>query len=177
MLKLASLSVALFLSAGVASQVQAAQNDMGSRWPNEVDVSSSPNWHVYVFRRSGVEYVQVNDLNGTVRQVVASAGGQFLVLPMGADASHVATPQQQPTNAAGVQCQAPNCGNATAIAAVSAQAGVQPAQLVYRDAAVMVTVTTDTNGNLLWNNKPNKGVTADTCQPPSCVGQQQPSPH
>lgn len=67
---------------------------LGQSWPNATDVSASPHWHVYVFQRHGVRYVQVNDLNGKVRAAFAAASGSFLTLPVGSDASRVATPDE-----------------------------------------------------------------------------------
>jgi hypothetical protein len=64
---------------------------LGQAWPNAPDVSMSPHYHVYVFVRDGIRYVQVNDLNGTVRSAVAVADHVVLVLPMGVDAQHVTT--------------------------------------------------------------------------------------
>lgn len=82
---------------GLAAPAFAAQppgTGLGQAWPNASDVSASPHWHVYVFTAGGVQYIQVNDLDGNVRGAFASAGGQFLVLPMGRDAQRIATPQQ-----------------------------------------------------------------------------------
>lgn len=77
-----------------ATQSTPGQSGLGQSWPNARDVSSSPNWHVYVFDRDGIRYIQINDLNGTVRGAFAVANGQFLVLPMGRDAAHISTPQK-----------------------------------------------------------------------------------
>jgi len=57
-------------------------------------VSASPHWHVYLFERNGVRYVQINDLNGKVRAAFAAASGSFLTLPVGSDAAQVATPSE-----------------------------------------------------------------------------------
>ena len=73
---------------------------LGQSWPNATDVSASPHWHVYVFERNGIRYVQINDLGGKVRAAFAASNGNFLVLPVGADAAHVATPQEPQTSAA-----------------------------------------------------------------------------
>jgi hypothetical protein len=73
---------------------QQTDNGLGQAWPNATDVSSSPNWHVYVFNRDGIRFIQINDLNGTVRGAFATAGGQFIRLPIGIDAQLVSTPQQ-----------------------------------------------------------------------------------
>jgi hypothetical protein len=73
---------------------QLMDNGLGQSWPNAQDVSSSPHWHVYAFKNNGIRYIQVNDLNGNVRVAFAAANGQFLVLPMGRNASNISTPQQ-----------------------------------------------------------------------------------
>jgi hypothetical protein len=67
---------------------------LGQSWPNATDVSASPHWHVYVFERNGVRYVQINDLGGKVRAAFAASNGNFLALPVGVDASRLATPQE-----------------------------------------------------------------------------------
>ena len=67
---------------------------LGQSWPNATDVSASPRWHVYVFQRDGVRYVQINDLNGNVRAAFAAAAGNFLGLPIGRDSAGLATPQE-----------------------------------------------------------------------------------
>jgi hypothetical protein len=79
--------------AGPATAGNQGATGLGQAWPNAQDVSSSPRWHVYVFERDGIRYVQLNDLNGNVRAAFATQGGSFLVLPIGTDASRVATPQ------------------------------------------------------------------------------------
>jgi hypothetical protein len=73
---------------------QAPYSGLGLAWPNAQDVSSSVHWHVYAFTSNGIRYVQINDAFGHVRGAVANIGGQFLVLPMGRDASRISTPQQ-----------------------------------------------------------------------------------
>jgi hypothetical protein len=67
---------------------------LGQSWPHVTDVSASPHWHVYVFERDGVRYIQINDLGGKVRAAFANSSGSFLGLPIGVDASRLATPQQ-----------------------------------------------------------------------------------
>lgn len=151
MLKRISLSITLFLGLVLAGQALAGQGDLGSRWPNAADVSASPYFHVYVFQKAGVKYIQVNDLSGTVRQAIASSGNQLMVLPMGVDAARVTTAQQQvPT----------------------ATTSTQPV-VVYQDANTSVVVAPDGAGNLNW-----KAVTAASCSPPECSNQnQQPTGH
>jgi hypothetical protein len=63
---------------------------LGESWPNATDVSASPNWHVYVFQKDGVRYIQVNDRNGTVHAAVGNAGRTVFALPVGVDAPRVA---------------------------------------------------------------------------------------
>ena len=98
------------------------QNGLGQAWPNAPDVSASPRWHVYVFVRNGIRYVQVNDLNGNVRAAFAAQGGNFLILPIGTDASRVATPQDPQPAPANTQ-----------------------GEIVYQDSDVKVQVTPQAN--------------------------------
>ncbi len=72
----------------------AGTTGLGQSWPNASDVSASTHWHVYLFERDGIRYVQINDLGGKVRAAFAASSGGFLGLPIGVDASRVATPQQ-----------------------------------------------------------------------------------
>lgn len=58
------------------------------------DVSSSSNYHVYVFTRGGTRYIQVNDASGAVRGAVAVTPYKAVGLPIGSDASRVATPDE-----------------------------------------------------------------------------------
>src|ERR1700744_6614842 len=107
---------------------------LGQSWPNAQDVSSSPNFHVYVFVRDGVRYPQVNDATGQVRGAVAAAAGQLLELPLGSGSQRVRPPQ---TSAAPVPA--------------GVQAGTP--QTVYSDSAsqTQVTVTPLTNGTMLMS--------------------------
>lgn len=72
---------------------QPPSTGLGQTWPNAADVSVSPHYHVYVFARDGVSYIQVNGLNGTVLGAVAVGGQEVLVLPVGEDAQYVTTSQ------------------------------------------------------------------------------------
>ncbi|QWT19090.1 hypothetical protein KPL74_15215 [Bacillus sp. NP157] len=87
-----SLSVAA-LGMG-AAHAQTALSGLGQAWPNATDVSSSPNYHVYVFTRGSMRYIQVNDANGTVRAAIARTPTSLLGTPVGVDASNVATPDE-----------------------------------------------------------------------------------
>lgn len=124
-----AIRVALLAALAVSTSVMARQfpaTGLGQAWPNASDVSSSPRFHVYVFIRDGVRYIQVNDLNGKVRGAFAAANGQFLVLPVGSDAA---------TASAG-----PNASALTTAATGST------GETVYRDGDVRVTATYLANG-------------------------------
>jgi hypothetical protein len=89
----ALLSSALLVM-GLATSAMATDtpsSGLGQSWPNATDVSANPHWHVYVFDKDGIRYVQVNDLNGSVHGAIATAGGQVLVLPIGSDSQNVST--------------------------------------------------------------------------------------
>lgn len=96
-----ALLVAMAMSIGmpVAAQQAAPQAiaspaaGLGSAWPNAQDVSKRPEWHVYVFVRDGVKYIQVNDVNGVVRGGVAASitGDTQIALPLGMGQVGVAT--------------------------------------------------------------------------------------
>lgn len=98
-LALGALAMSL-TSMGAMAANSVPSSGLGQSWPNATDVSASPHWHVYVFQRNGVRYVQINDLNGKVRAAFATASGSFLTLPVGSDAARVATPDE-PLPAAG----------------------------------------------------------------------------
>ncbi|HET6433651.1 hypothetical protein [Dyella sp.] len=82
-----------------AIATDAPSSGLGQSWPNATDVSANPHWHVYVFEKDGVRYVQVNDTNGGVHGAIATAGGQVLVLPIGKDAQNVTTATDPTTTA------------------------------------------------------------------------------
>ena len=102
---------------------------LGQSWPNAQDVSTNPNFHVYVFAMGGVQYIQVNDLNGNVLGSVGTAGGQFITLPIGRFAQQVVTPSQP--------ASAPS--TATAVASPAA---------VYNDGTTTVTATPLNDGTM-----------------------------
>ncbi|WP_266157469.1 hypothetical protein [Dyella silvatica] len=111
---------------GAWAQQPAAQGaGLGQSWPNARDVSTSPNWHVYVFERDGVRYIQINDLNGAVRAALATANGEYLVLPMGKDAQHVGTPQKP-------------------LSTISPS----PSETIYRDKATQIQMAPQSNGTV-----------------------------
>ncbi|MFK2929851.1 hypothetical protein ISP14_03505 [Dyella agri] len=105
---------------------------LGQSWPNASDVSTNPNFHVYVFAMGGVQYIQVNDLNGNVLGSVGTAGGQFITLPIGRFAQQVVTPSQP------------------ASASTTAAAAATPAT-VYADGTTTVTATPLNDGTVRLN--------------------------
>lgn len=86
--------LAMLLGANAIAADRLPSSGLGQSWPNATDVSASPHWHVYVFERNGVRYVQINDLSGKVRAAFATSNGNFLALPVGVDAARLATPQE-----------------------------------------------------------------------------------
>lgn len=93
-MKLKFILLALVASFGVASAASAStprvllsQQDvihgLGEQFPAAKDVSRSQNFHVYVFKKDGISYVQINRLNGSVLTAVALAGSASFVLPVG----------------------------------------------------------------------------------------------
>lgn len=141
---------------GLSAPVMAAPGaSLGQAWPNAQDVSASPHWHVYVFTAGGVRYIQINDLGGNIRGAVATANGQFLVLPMGRDAAHIATPQH------------PLASDGTAVPLDSY------AETVYRDDSVSLDVVPLSDGSLRFTAAPATTVTtaASPCDDPvECGG-------
>jgi hypothetical protein len=81
--------VALGLPAIAAAQTAAPATGLGQAWPNAVDLSHSPSWHVYVFERDGIRYIQINDRNGTVHAALGQTGDTVFALPVGVDSDHV----------------------------------------------------------------------------------------
>jgi hypothetical protein len=124
-----SALIALGISATVAA-ANAPTSGLGKAWPNAQDVSASPHWHVYVFVRDGVRYIQVNDLNGGVHGAVATAGGAVLVLPMGSDQTNV------------VDATSPTDSVATTPATTTSSS-----ETVYSDSSISITASTLSTGS------------------------------
>jgi hypothetical protein len=123
----AALGMFLGLSfSGLAMAAEPPATGLGQAWPNAVDVSLSPHWHVYVFVLNGVKYIQVNDINGNVIGAVGTAGGQFITLPIGEDSQYVSTPQQS--------------------VAKTSSTNVTTSTVVYRDSSTVVTATLQSDG-------------------------------
>ena len=137
------------LTLSLSALAQSPATGLGQSWPNITDVSVSPHYHVYVFVRDGIRYIQVNDANGTVRGAVATAGGQTLVLPIGTDASSVQVSQGSSQNAA--------------------TSTSTTAETVYSDSATQITAAPQSNGAItLHVIAASKGVCKD--DPQFCGG-------
>ncbi|WP_266157598.1 hypothetical protein [Dyella silvatica] len=144
-----------------AATPRAGASDLGKTNPQAEDLSISPNWHVYVFHRDGIKYIQVNDQQDQVRVAFATGNGSYLVLPIGSDAHQVSTPQRR----------LPFHGAATL------------SETVYTDNAVQV-VMAPQSGGVQWQVQPvaapinarisstqgSAQVTASTCKVLSCGG-------
>lgn len=99
-----TLFIALSAACGAALATNASAGGLGETWPNAADVSSSPNWHVYVFQRGNTRYIQVNDTQGKVRGAFARTPYSLVGLPIGSDATNLATPDEpmsKPASTAG----------------------------------------------------------------------------
>lgn len=102
-----AFSVALSVGCGVAWSATPPETGLGQAWPNASDSSLSPRYHVYVFERSGIRYVQVNDTSGKVRGAVAVIGSELVGLPVGSDASRWLTPQEGSVDGSSVRAAEP----------------------------------------------------------------------
>jgi hypothetical protein len=122
------LAIASVLLSG-AALADSPTSGLGQAWPNATDHSLSPRYHVFVFVKDGVRFVQINDAVGQVRGAVATAGGQILVLPIGTGAQ-VLTPPPPAANAP----------------AATPAASTEP---VYQDGQVTITAQPQSNGTLL----------------------------
>jgi hypothetical protein len=137
-----ALLAATFSVSALANQPPST--GLGQAWPNTADVSVSPHFHVYVFARDGVRYIQVNDSNGTVLGAVAVADHVVLVLPVGVDEKYVTTSQ---------------AGSAAAQTAGNGES-------VYHDNATQITAQPADNGAVKLNV-----IEVNTCTSFDCTGQ------
>lgn len=140
----ALLATLLAMSLSGVAFADLPSTGLGQAWPNTTDVSTNPNWHVYVFTLGGIRYVQVNDLNGNVLGAVGTAGGQFITLPIGAFSQQVATPQQPAATS-----------NATPAASPTT---------VYNDGASTVTATPMSDGTVQLH----AAQASTSCDPVDC---------
>ncbi|OOG50318.1 hypothetical protein B0E50_03140 [Rhodanobacter sp. C01] len=118
---------------------------LGQSWPNTNDVSTSPHYHVYLFARDGIRYIQVNDSSGKVRAAFATANQVIFVLPIGTDAQGAQTSQQS--------------------AAQTTIVNTSLTEKVYSDNVVQVTATPQSNGALLVS-----ASLAGCTDPYNCIG-------
>ncbi|MBM7131090.1 hypothetical protein ISS99_16315 [Dyella mobilis] len=139
----AVVTVGLVLGLSGAAWAGAPATGLGQQWPNATDLSRSPHYHVYAFVQNGVRFIQVNSSNGTVLGAIGTAGGQYIVLPMG-NALQVSTPQQSATT------------SSTAVPAASPTT-------VYNDGTTAVTATPMSDGTTAL-------VTSDICSDPASCG-------
>lgn len=72
-------------SGGNGAQILSATSGLGQAQPRAMNLSTSPNWQVYVFVRNGQQYFQVNDAMGNAHAGFAASAGTLVVLPIGAD--------------------------------------------------------------------------------------------
>lgn len=128
MLTRAVFAASIAIATGTAMAATPATG-LGQSWPNASDVSTNPNFHVYVFALGGVKYIQVNDTNGNVLGSVGTSGGQFITLPIGRYAQQVVTPSQ------------PASASTSATPAASAA-------VVYNDGTTTVTATPLSDGTM-----------------------------
>ncbi|UPG85325.1 hypothetical protein L2Y94_18780 [Luteibacter aegosomatis] len=89
---LSALLLASLIAVPFSANAQQAISGLGQSWPNATDVSSSPNYHVYVFQRGNTRYIQVNDANGNVRGAFARTPYSLVGLPIGT--AELATPDE-----------------------------------------------------------------------------------
>jgi hypothetical protein len=140
---LAALFGLVLSTSSLAAQLPST--GLGQSWPNTTDVSASPHYHVYLFARDGIRYIQVNDSSGKVRAAFATANQVIFVLPIGADAQAAGTSQPS--------------------AAQTATASTSSTESVYSDNVVQVTATLQPDGTLLVN-----AWLAGCTNPYNCVG-------
>lgn len=91
---LPSLALLAGLLAGPVLAATPPATGLGQSWPNTPDVSTHPNWHVYVFARGSTRYIQINDAQGVVRGAFARTPYSLVGLPIGTDAGNLSTPDE-----------------------------------------------------------------------------------
>jgi hypothetical protein len=141
----AVLTVGLVFGFSGAAWAASPAASLGQAWPNTADLSRSPHYHVYSFVQGGVRYIQVNSAQGTVLGAIGTAGGQYIVLPIG-DATHVSTPQQS-------------------VATTDAATPAASPTTVYNDGTTTVTATPMSDGTVAL-----AAVEAETCGDPAACG-------
>ena len=102
------------------AQTAESTTGLGQAWPNAADHSRSPNWHVYVFDRDGIRYIQINDRNGIEHAALGRTSDTTFVLPLGVEANEVTIS--------------------------SAAEGSKAALPIYQDEAISVTIDSQNDG-------------------------------
>ncbi|MCD0277464.1 hypothetical protein JWH04_00445 [Xanthomonas melonis] len=69
-----------------------AMTGLGDSNPKAANLAIDPSFAGYEFYRDGVTYLQINDVTGEVRAVVARVDNAFWTLPMGKDVERVVLP-------------------------------------------------------------------------------------
>jgi hypothetical protein len=136
-----AVTLSVVFSSAAWSAAPSPSTGLGQAWPNATDVSTSPHFHAYLFTRDGIEYVQINDLHGSVRAAFAVAPGTVLMLPIGVDAAQAGT-----TN------DAVSSGTT---------------ETVYQDKAVSISATPQSDGSFQFNATPTQ---SSTCTDPGECG-------
>lgn len=141
-----ALTTLAFAAISLSSAVfaQTAANGLGQSWPNTNDVSTSANYHVFVFFLGGVRYIQVNDFYGNILGSVGTANGQYINLPIGRFSQLVSTPQQVAPQSNSTQAAAP--------------------AKVFNDGNTVVTATPMSDGTTYLT----AAVSRSTCDPIDC---------
>ena len=84
-----------FCCPGVDHGLELQSVGLGQSHPSGPDLSLDPEWRVHGFQREGVEYYQVNDLEGRVQLIIGAMDGTFWALPAGEPSSQVVLPPQR----------------------------------------------------------------------------------
>lgn len=124
---------------------------LGESFPAARNISQSTDFAVYRFTKDGLDYLQVNRLDGTVLTVFALAAKDALVLPIGT------------LPAAKVTVVGRSSPAAREVTAGASSAGSCPcgSQVVYDGPDATIVVVTDSNGQIVQVvviNKKNQNV-------------------
>ncbi|WP_205391675.1 hypothetical protein [Xanthomonas hydrangeae] len=69
-----------------------AMTGLGDSTPKAANLAIDPSLAIYELHRDGVTYLQINDVTGVVRAVVARVDNALWTLPMGKDVERVVLP-------------------------------------------------------------------------------------
>ncbi|MFL9883153.1 hypothetical protein PQR66_08965 [Paraburkholderia agricolaris] len=155
---LALATLLMFATAATAQSLPVNTTDLGQTQPRTVDLSMNPNFHVYVFVLNGIRYVQVNDLQNTVRATFAVANGQVLPLPSGVDSQQVST-----------QIQPAQSNTASLSQAVYSDSQIQVV-VIPQSAGYAWAVLTPPQSSLTATKMQSPTYSTATCNPQECNG-------